>query len=290
MPALAPSRRGTATGASAYLLWGLMPLYISALAPAGAVEVVAHRVLWSLALCLAILAAVRGFPALGAILRDRRTLGLLAAAAALIAVNWITYVIAVSTGRTADAALGYFINPIVTALLAVVVLRERLRPSQVAALALTGAAVLVIAVGYGAAPWLALALALSFGFYGLIKNRVGPHVGALPGLTVETMVLAPLALGYVVLLTVTGVGAFGGPGESAGPVGFGVLLALSGPITAVPLLLFATAARQLPWRPWPRCSTSRRSCSSRSRSSSCASPCPRRGGSVSAWCGSRSCS
>lgn len=241
-----PSRAGTPAGATAYLLWGLIPLYIAALAPAGAVEIVAHRVLWSLGLCLLLLAVTRNTAAFVAILRDRRTLGLLSLAALLIAVNWITYVVAVSTHHTADAALGYFINPIVTALLAVLVLREKLRAPQLVALGLTVVAVLVIGVGYGRVPWLALVLAFSFGFYGLIKNRVGSHVGALPGLTVETAVLAPLALVYLVVLAVTGAGAFGGPGEVAGSFWFGVLLALSGPITAVPLLLFATAARRLP--------------------------------------------
>ncbi|PWD50505.1 EamA family transporter RarD [Serinibacter arcticus] len=246
MPTPTPSRWGAPAGATAYLLWGLIPLYISALAPAGAVEIVAHRVLWSLGLCLLLLAVTRSFGAVAAIVADRRALGMLALAAALIAVNWVTYVLAVSTHHTADAALGYFINPIVTSVLAVAVLRERLVRSQQVALGLTVVAVLVIAVGYGRVPWLALVLAFSFGLYGLIKNRVGTQVGALPGLTVETAVLAPVSLIYLVVLAVTGVGAFGGPGEVAGPVWFGLLLALSGPITAIPLLLFATAARRLP--------------------------------------------
>lgn len=245
-PEREPSRWGVPAGAGAYLLWGLIPLYISALAPAGAVEIVAHRVLWSLGLCLLLLAVTRSFGSFVTLVRDRRTLGVLAVAAVLIAINWCTYVLAVSTQHTADAALGYFINPIVTSLLAVVVLRERLLRAQLIALGLTLAAVLVIAFGYGRVPWLALVLAFSFGLYGLIKNRVGGHVGALPGLTLETLVLAPLALGYLVVLGATGVGAFGGPGEVAGPAAYGVLLALSGPITAVPLLLFATAARRLP--------------------------------------------
>lgn len=246
MPTTTPSRWGVPAGASAYLLWGLIPLYISALAPAGAVEIVAHRVLWSLGLCFLLLAVTRSFGAVAAILRDRRTLGALAIAALLIGANWTTYVVAVSTHHTADAALGYFINPILTSLLAVIVLRERLLRSQQIALVLTVAAVAVIGVGYGRVPWLALAMAFSFGLYGLIKNRVGGQVGALPGLTVETLVLAPLALIYLIVLAVTGVGAFGGAGEIAGPVWYGLLLALSGPVTAIPLLLFASAARRLP--------------------------------------------
>ena len=246
MPTSPPTRWGVPAGASAYLLWGLLPLYITALAPAGAIEIVAHRVLWSLGLCFLLLAVTRTFGAFAAIVRDRRTLATLAVAGALIGVNWIVYVVAVSTHHTADAALGYFTNPIVTSLLAVVVLRERLRRSQQVALVLTAAAVLVIAIGYGRVPWLALALAFTFGFYGLIKNRVGGAVGPVPGLTIETLTLAPLAAIYLVILAVTGAGAFGGPGEVAGPLWYGVLLALSGPVTAVPLLLFATAARRLP--------------------------------------------
>ncbi|WP_313554948.1 EamA family transporter, partial [Miniimonas arenae] len=165
--------KGLAAGAGAYLLWGVLPLYMVALAPAGALEIVAHRVLWSALFCLLLLAVTRTMPQLLRVLRNRHVLGTLAVAAVLIAVNWTTYVHAVSTHHAADAALGYFINPIVTALLAVLVLRERLVPAQWVALGLTAVAVVVIAVGYGRVPWIALALAFSFGLYGLIKNRVG---------------------------------------------------------------------------------------------------------------------
>ena len=130
MPTSPPTRWGVPAGASAYLLWGLLPLYITALAPAGAIEIVAHRVLWSLGLCFLLLAVTRTVGAFAASVRDRRTLATLAVAGALIGVNWIVYVVAVSTHHTADAALGYFTNPIVTSLLAVVVLRERLRRSH----------------------------------------------------------------------------------------------------------------------------------------------------------------
>lgn len=246
MAAPLPSRWGLPAGISAYLLWGLMPLYIAALAPAGALEVVGHRVVWSLLLCLVLLTVMRSFGQVRAVLRSPRLVRLLVAAALLVGTNWTVYVLAVSTGRTADAALGYFINPIVTSLLAVVLLRERLVRAQWIGLGLTAVAVLVIGVGYGTFPWIALTLAGTFGLYGLMKNRVGADVAALPGLTVETMVLAPLALGYLVFLTVTGQGAFGGPGESAGSGWYAVLLMLSGPVTAVPLLLFASAARHLP--------------------------------------------
>ncbi|TNU73544.1 EamA family transporter RarD [Miniimonas arenae] len=238
--------KGLAAGAGAYLLWGVLPLYMVALAPAGALEIVAHRVLWSALFCLLLLAVTRTMPQLLRVLRNRRVLGTLAVAAVLIAANWTTYVHAVSTQHAADAALGYFINPIVTALLAVLVLRERLAPAQWVALGLTGVAVVVIAVGYGRVPWIALALAFSFGLYGLIKNRVGGEVPALPGLTTETLVLAPLALVYLVVLAATGAGVFGGPGDVVGPFWYALLLVAAGPVTAVPLLLFASAARRLP--------------------------------------------
>lgn len=238
--------RGLAAGVGAYLLWGLLPLYFVLLAPAGPVEVVAHRVLWSLAFCLALLAATRSLPQLRAVLRDRGVLARLAAAAGLIAVNWCTYVWAVTSAHATDAALGYFINPIVTAALAVLVLRERIVRAQLVALGLTALAVVVIAVGYGRVPWVALVLAASFGLYGLLKNQVGAAVPAVPGLTVETLVLAPLALGYLAVLAWRGQDVLGLSGDLVGPVWLVVLLVVAGPVTAVPLLLFAAAARRLP--------------------------------------------
>jgi len=241
------SRGGLLTGLGAYVLWGFLPLYFLVLAPAAPVEVVAHRILWSLGFCALLLVLTRSWRDLLALLREGRTLGTLAVAAVLIAVNWITYVYAVDTAHAADAALGYFINPIVTSLLALLVLRERLATAQWVALGLTAAAVLVIVVGYGRVPWISLVLAFSFGLYGLIKNRIGGRVGAVPGLTVETLVLAPVAIGYLGWLQARGIAAFGHPGVHVpNPVWYGVALALSGPITAVPLLLFAAAARRLP--------------------------------------------
>lgn len=230
-----------APGVAAYLLWGLMPLYFPLLEPASAVEIIAHRVVWSLVFCLVALAVTRGGSAFVATLRDRRTLGTLAVASALLAVNWLVYVAAVLSGQVVDAALGYFVNPLVTVALAVLVLHERLRPVQWVALGLGAVAVVVIAVGYGAVPWVALTLAASFGGYGLLKNRVGRSVAALPGLATETLVLAPVAAGYLGWLAAQGVGTFGTAGT-----GRTVLLALAGPITAVPLLLFNTAARRIP--------------------------------------------
>lgn len=234
-------RAGLAAGVGAYIWWGLLPLYFPLLSPAGAVEIVAHRVVWSLALCLALLGVTRGWAAVGGALRDRRALGQLAVAAALVAVNWLVFVYAVFAGQVVDAALGYFINPLVTVLLAVVVLGERMRRVQWAALGLGTVAVVVIAAGAGGLPWVALVLAASFGLYGLVKNRVGRSVPALAGLAVETAVLAPVAAAYLAVVALDGVAAFG----AHGPV-HAAAMALTGVVTATPLLLFSAAARRLP--------------------------------------------
>jgi chloramphenicol-sensitive protein RarD len=233
-------RTGLALGLCAYLLWGAFPLFFRLLEPAGAVEIVAHRATWSLGFCLLALWLTRSLRTVLPALRRRRTLAMIAVAAVLIAVNWMTYVYGVNSGRTVDAALGYFINPLTTVVLAVVVLGERLRPAQWVACATGAAAVVVIAVGYGELPWIALCLAASFGLYGLAKNRVGRTVGALPGLAVETAVLFPVAVAYLGWLASTGEGAFGDD------AGHSALLLASGPLTAVPLLLFGAAARRLP--------------------------------------------
>ena len=236
-----PDRTGLALGAGAYLLWGVLPVYFPLLAPAGAVEIIAHRVVWSLGFCLLLLVVTRTWGSFVAALRTRRILGLLVLAAGLIAVNWTTYVYGVLTDQVVDAALGYFINPLVTVLLAVFVLGERLRPAQWAALACGAVAVLVITVGYGRLPWIALTLAFSFGLYGLLKNRTGRTVTAVPGLAVETLVLLPVAVGYLLVLGSQGTGSFGAHG------GWHVVaLVSSGVVTAVPLLMFGAAARRLP--------------------------------------------
>jgi chloramphenicol-sensitive protein RarD len=232
-------RWGLPLGVSAYLLWGGMPLFFPLLQPAGAVEVVAHRIVWSLLFCLIALTALRQLGDFRDALRSPRALGTLATASVLIVINWIVYVYAVLTDRVLDAALGYFINPIVTVLLGVLVLRERLRPVQWVAIAFGTAAVVVLSTGLGGLPWISLCLALSFGLYGLVKNRVGRTVPALPGLAVETAVAAPFALAYIVWLG--GSGTFTGHGA-----GHSLLLLSTGIVTALPLLLFSAAARRLP--------------------------------------------
>nr|WP_213281286.1 EamA family transporter RarD [Cellulomonas hominis] len=238
-PALDP--RGLAAGLGAYLLWGVLPLYFELLKPSGAVEVVAHRVLWSLIFCAVVLSVTRTWRAFATVLRTRRTMGLIATAAVLLAVNWLTFVFAALGGHVVDAALGYFINPLVTVALAVVVLRERLRRLQWVALGFGVLAVVVITVGLGTLPWVALTLAGSFGVYGLLKNRVGRSVAAAPGLAAETLVLAPVSAVYLIWLQGTGDGTFtGGGGWHA------LALAGTGVATALPLLLFGEAARRLP--------------------------------------------
>ncbi|GHF20446.1 EamA family transporter RarD [Pseudolysinimonas yzui] len=244
MPPAPPlqSRTGYLYAIGAYGLWGILPLYFLLLVPAGAFEVVAFRILMSLLFCALLLTIIRAWGRVGALLRDRRTMLLMALAAGAIYINWQVYVFAALGGHVIEASLGYFINPIVTVLLGVLVLREKVRPAQWAALSIAFVAILVIVVGYGAFPWIALALAFSFGAYGLIKRVVGPTVDAVGGLTLETAWLAPLALGQLVLVSTIGGGLdFGqnGLAHSALMVGAGV-------VTTVPLLLFAAGARRIP--------------------------------------------
>ena len=234
-------RRGTAYGAAAYLIWGLFPLYFRLLEPAGSVEIVAHRIVWSLVFVLLILGVRRNWGWLRELAADRRSLAILVAAAILIAFNWCLYIYGVNSDQVVEASLGYFINPIVIVMLGVLVLGERLRRTQWAAIGLGTVAVVVLAVDYGRPPWIALGLAFSFGTYALLKNRVGSRVGAVQSLTVETAVLLLPALAWLVVLEVRGDGQFG----HSGP-GHGLLLASTGIVTAVPLILFAAAARRIP--------------------------------------------
>lgn len=226
-----------------YLLWGFFPLYFHLLSAAGSVEIIGHRIVWTLVTCLLLGMVLHGWPRLRATVRRPRLLVALGAAGLLVSVNWLIYVYGVNTGRTADAALGYFINPLVTVALAAVFLGERLRRAQVVAIVLAGAAVALLVVVLGSVPWISLGLALSFGLYGLVKKRVSGRVDALTGLTLESAWVAPVALGYLAWLQATGSAATQGPGAWAG---LGVLLVLAGPVTAVPLLLFAAGTARVP--------------------------------------------
>lgn len=240
-PAPQAAGRGLAFGLAAYGLWGLLPLYFAVLAPAGPLEIVANRVVWSLLFCLLLLTAMRGWAAFRAALSKPRILGTLALAALLIAVNWFTYTVAVVNAETIQASLGYFINPLVSVLLGVLILKERLRPTQWAALGIALLAVLVLSFAYGSVPWLALVLALSFGFYGLVKKNVGSKVDAVTSLSVETLVLTPASVAVMAVLMTGGSATLLGHG----PAHFW-LMAAGGLITALPLLFFGAAARRLP--------------------------------------------
>jgi chloramphenicol-sensitive protein RarD len=227
----------------AYGLWGLMPLLFAAMAPAAAFEIVSWRIVFGLVFCAVAIAVTRSWLRTRTLMAQRRVMLVMGLAAVLILVNWTVYVLATTTGHTVEAALGYFINPLVTIALGVVVLRERLRPAQWAAVGLSVVAVVVIAIGYGQMPWISLALAFSFGLYGLVKKRVGGTVDALSGLTIETVWLLPIAVVALIVLGVTGLG--GGVTFTSEGWGHAVITVLTGPATAVPLLLFASSARRV---------------------------------------------
>ncbi len=229
--------RGVAAALGAYTLWGLFPAFWALLAAAVPVEVLAHRIAWTAVLTAVALTAMGGWGELR-VLR-RRGWAMVTAGGLLISVNWGLFIVAVFTGQVVEAALGYFISPLVSVLLGVVVLRERLRPVQWAAVGLASAAVLVIAVENGRPPLLALALAGSFGVYGLIKSTV--PLGAVAGLTAEGLVWGPVALGVIAWFQLTGAGTM----LSLGP-GHLLLLLAAGPVTALPLLLYGVAARRVP--------------------------------------------
>jgi chloramphenicol-sensitive protein RarD len=236
------SRWGILYAIGAYGIWGGFPLYFLLLAPASAFEVVAFRILMSLLLCVLLIAITRGWGRFAALLRDRRTALLMLVAAVAIYLNWLVYIFAALTGHVIEASLGYFINPLVTVLLGVLVLREKVRVAQWVALGIATAAIVVIVVGYGSFPWIAIVLALTFAAYGLVKRVVGPRVDALGGLTLETAWLAPLAIAQLVLIATGGGGlAFGAHGTA-----HTIAMLLAGVVTTVPLLLFAAGARRVP--------------------------------------------
>lgn len=230
-------RKGLFFGAAAYLIWGVFPVYWPLLKPAGALEILGHRMAWSLVVAVIVVSVQRLWRPIRAL--PRRKVGLLAAAAVLIGINWGTYIWAVNHHHVVETSLGYFINPLVTVLFGVTFLRERLRRPQWIAVGLGAVAIVVIAVDYGRPPWIALVLALTFGTYGLVKKYVG--IGAVESFTVETATLFVPAVIYLVALGSAGDATFGRHG-----VGQALLLAATGVITAVPLLCFGAAARRLP--------------------------------------------
>lgn len=228
---------GLLYGLAAYGLWGVFPAFFNLLVPAGSPEVLAHRVVWT-GLLMAILLALIG--RLGDLRRiTGRTWLLLTAASALISTNWLIYIWAVNSAQVVDAALGYFINPLVSVVLGVVLFGERLNPVQLGAVLLAAAAVVLLSTGVGGPPLIAIGLALSFGLYGAVKKVLptDPRVGV----GVETAIAAPFALAYLVFIQISGDADFvnHGPAHAA-------LMVLCGPVTAIPLLCFAAAAQRLP--------------------------------------------
>lgn len=235
----AEQRKGIIYGLAAYLIWGGFPLFFQLLRRSGAFEIIADRIIFSLVFCLALVALTRGWGKIWVVLRRPWVLGAIAVGGVLVTTNWTVYVWGVNNGHTIDAALGYFINPLLSTLLGVLVLGERLRRLQLAAFGIGAVAVLVLVVGYGKVPWVALGVSTSFALYGLVKNRVGRHVDPLTGLVFETASVAPIAIGYLWFLSAAG------SATTNLSSGYGWLLALSGPLTALPLLLFAAAASRV---------------------------------------------
>lgn len=235
------ARSGLIFALCSYGMWGFLPLYFLLLAPTGAFEIVAWRVLFSLVFCGVLIASTRAWRPLVDALRTPRIVWTMGLAGVLIYINWQTFILGTLSGHVVETALGYFINPIITVLLGVLVLHERLRTAQWAAVLISLVAVVVLSVGYGRVPWISLILAFSFGMYGLIKKRVGGHLDALSGLTLETMWLAPIAIIQLVVVSLISGLTFGtvSPLHTIALIGSGVL-------TAVPLLFFAAASRRLP--------------------------------------------
>jgi len=233
------ARRGFLLGVAAYGIWGLFPLYWPLLEPAGAIEILAHRILWSCITMGLLVLAMRRVPAVRAMVAVRRVRVLLVLAACLITVNWAVYIWGVNNGHVVETSLGYFVNPLVTVLMGVFILGERLRGWQWVALAVAGLAVAVLTIDYGRPPWIALTLALTFGSYGLCKKQAGAP--AIESLTFETMVIGPVALAYLGVLQWQGDSHLTGHGP-----GHVLLLMSAGIVTAVPLACFGGAAIRVP--------------------------------------------
>lgn len=234
-------RAGLINGFSAYLLWGVMPLLFAAAAPIGALELVSHRVIWSLVFCAILLVFTGGFLRTWQILRSPRLFGLLLLASVLIAINWTTFIYGVETNQLVEISLGYYLNPLISIGLGVIFLGEKLRPLQWTAVGFGLLAVIIVGIGLGRVPYLAFTVALSFGLYGLVKNKVGSRVGALEGMAVESLVLAVPSAIYLIALGSLGLQTFTGFG------GWHVfVIIITGPATAIPLILFSAAARRIP--------------------------------------------
>ncbi|RRJ87577.1 EamA family transporter RarD [Gulosibacter macacae] len=233
-----PHSVGIAQALLAYLIWGFFPVYFWLVRPSGTLEVIGWRVVLSVVFSVVLIVVMRQWSKFIAVWRQPRLVGVLAVAGFFVMVNWTLYVWAVELGRPIEAALGYYLNPLISILLGMMFLRERLRPLQWVAVGLALAAVLVMILGYGEVPWLALALAVTFGIYGLVKKQV--RVDAVVGFTVETITMAPVAVLFFVL-------AIAGPGLTMGQISgwHTTVLLFAGVITSLPLLLFAASSKKL---------------------------------------------
>jgi len=233
------SNKGILYGIGAYLMWGFFPLYFKALHIVPALEIMFHRVVWCFLFLALVILVKKEWPNLKIELRRPRVLPIFTLAAVLLAANWLVYIFGINSGQVVETSLGYFINPLFSVALGVIFLREKLRPMQWLPIGLAAAGVIYLTIQYGALPWIALALAFTFGFYGLFK-KIAP-LGALHGLTLETAILFLPALGYLLFAESQGSAAFGHTTWTVT-----LLLALTGIVTAIPLLLFAAAARSIP--------------------------------------------
>ncbi len=233
-------RAGLMLGVGAYLLWGVMPLYFKAIAEVSPTEIVAHRIVWSLVFLAALASLWRKWPAIRAAASTPQVLATLVVTALLIGINWLLFIYAVVSGHVLEASLGYYLNPLVNVLLGVLLLKERLSVAQAAAAGLAAAGVAVLAAGAGSGLWISLTLAASFALYGFVR-KVAP-VDSVEGLAIETALLMPVALGWLIWLSQTGELGMGRFGTDVD-----ILLALGGAVTAIPLLMFTAAARRLPY-------------------------------------------
>ncbi len=237
-PARTTSQNGVLFGVGAYLCWGFFPLYWPLLDPAGSLEVLAHRFVWSMVFVLVAITATGRWGRFIAIARDRRLMWILAGSAVVIALNWGGFIYGVTHDHVIETSLGYFINPLVTVLLGVFVLRETLRPTQWVAVGIGGVSVVVLTIDYGRLPWIALLVAFSFAAYGFLKKKA--DLGAFEGLGMETLILTPVALAYLLALQLRGTLSFAHEGSLNM-----VLLIGTGIVTAIPLLMFGAAATRL---------------------------------------------
>ncbi len=232
------SREGVFAGLIAYTLWGFLPIYFKLVGSVASSEVLAHRIIWAIPFGALIIAFRRQWPEIRRALTHRQMMSWLLATAILIAINWYIYVVAVQTGRIFQASLGYYINPLIFVLAGVLFFAERLRPLQKGAVSLAAVGVAVLTFSGGEFPWIALSLGTSFAMYGVIRKRV--VIGAMPGLFIETLILLPFALAWMLYLAQIGEAGFVSQGRN-----MSLLLLLAGPVTVIPLVMFSVAARRL---------------------------------------------